>query len=158
MLPVKPVKPVFPLQTVSSSRPEASDQSATSASHPIHRRCERTSADGRQPTEEIPNLGLCHSTYECNPFLLSQLALRRLGSGFGIQRHANEVTASGLRNLYLGLTGIEKWYVHLLNVGRLPGATAKNPRFALSTNLLRDRKWRSKTLSRIEFCSVTIEA
>jgi hypothetical protein len=27
----------------------------------------------------------------------------------------------------LGLTGLEKWYVHLLNVGELPGASAKNP-------------------------------
>jgi hypothetical protein len=40
----------------------------------------------------------------------------------------------------LGLTGLEKWYVHLLNVGELPGASAKNPRFALSERLLENAK------------------
>jgi hypothetical protein len=40
----------------------------------------------------------------------------------------------------LGLTGLEQWYVHLLNVGELPNPSAKNPRFVLSEHLIEDAK------------------
>jgi hypothetical protein len=40
----------------------------------------------------------------------------------------------------LGLTGLEQWYVHLLNVGELPKPMLKNPRWVLSKNLLDNAK------------------
>jgi hypothetical protein len=40
----------------------------------------------------------------------------------------------------LGLTGLELWYVHLLNVGELPQPNAKNPRHAISEPLLENVK------------------
>src|SRR5262245_44833754 len=40
----------------------------------------------------------------------------------------------------LGLTGLEQWYVHLLNTGELPNPMPKNPRSVLSKNLLEDAK------------------
>jgi Family of unknown function (DUF5906) len=40
----------------------------------------------------------------------------------------------------LGLTGLEQWYVHLLNVGELPNPYAKNPRFVLSESLMDSAK------------------
>jgi hypothetical protein len=40
----------------------------------------------------------------------------------------------------LGLTGLEQWFVHLLNVGELPYPDRKNPRFVLSEYLIEDAK------------------
>jgi hypothetical protein len=38
----------------------------------------------------------------------------------------------------LGLTGLQQWYVHLLNVGELPNPDKKNPRFVISEYLMKD--------------------
>jgi hypothetical protein len=40
----------------------------------------------------------------------------------------------------LGLTGLQQWYVHLLSVGELSGASAKNPRHVISERLLENAK------------------
>jgi hypothetical protein len=38
----------------------------------------------------------------------------------------------------LGLTGLQQWYVHLLNVGELPDPDKKNPRLVVSEHLMKD--------------------
>jgi hypothetical protein len=40
----------------------------------------------------------------------------------------------------LGLAGLELWYVHLLSVGELAGASEKNPRYVISERLLENAK------------------
>jgi hypothetical protein len=49
-------------------------------------------------------------------------------------------TAALVEQKMLGLTGLEQWYVHLLNVGELPKPMLKNPRWVLSKNLLDNAK------------------
>ena len=47
-------------------------------------------------------------------------------------------TKALLEQKMLGLTGLEQWYVHLLNVGELPNPEPKNPRWVLSKKLMED--------------------
>ena len=40
----------------------------------------------------------------------------------------------------LGLSGLQQWYVHLLSIGELSGASEKNPRYVISERLLENAK------------------
>jgi hypothetical protein len=49
-------------------------------------------------------------------------------------------TKALLEQKMLGMTGLEQWYVHLLNVGELPDPDARNPRRVISERLLESAK------------------
>jgi hypothetical protein len=73
--------------------------------------------------------------------------------GWHPRAHAPQ-TKTLMEQKALGLTGLQQWYVHLLSVGELPKAQAKNPRMVLSKHLFEHAKgWspRTKFINETEF-------